>query len=65
MGRKRPLGDEYAGHLESYSSGGVDVPCLGFRIEDTKGLKAIDRLCRMFHLLQEIFWRGGDEWKED
>ncbi len=60
-----PLGDEYAGHLESYSSGGVDVPCLGFRIEDAQGLKAIDRLCRMFHLLQEIFWRGGDEWKED
>ncbi len=60
-----PLGEQYGDHLEGHSSGGFDVPGLGFRPEDGNGLKAIDRLCRMFNLLQKIFREGGREWKED
>jgi hypothetical protein len=59
-----PVAQLYDDHLESISSSGINAPSLAYRPKDPRGLKAIARLCRMFQLLQKIFWEGGCEWNE-
>lgn len=60
-----PIATEYDDHLEMLSSSGIDVPVLAYSPKSPTDLKALDRLCRMFRLLQRIFWEGGREWKEE